>query len=246
MNRLKALTRAVAMLALLLLPATVHAQVQPVPKLHVDPLYWINARFANTGPSYWQTSILHGIGIETDTLGVFSLQNAVAPPSWIPQSQIVTNTTGFAVAATRDSIPIIAKIRVEVDSTGMTTLSGQTCDSIKVVISQVLWAPALTGNVTAPVTVASWKVIGCATVNVTGIATDNTTGMIEVPIPAYPWFGPTNAGASSIINAGSNVYRATSTGTMQPFFGGRFIATVQFFGGTFPAARASLLYYALE
>src|ERR1700675_20458 len=80
---MKRLVATIATLCALLVPLVSQAQVQPVPRWHTDNLYWANARFANIGPAFWLASILHGVGVESDTIMSFSLQDAVDSPAHI-------------------------------------------------------------------------------------------------------------------------------------------------------------------
>jgi len=244
MKRLKALAIALALLA----PNLAHAQTQPVPKWHSDPIYWATARNVNTFP-YYTAAILRGFGVETDTTQLFTLNDAVVPPYWLQNRFLIAPvSTGAPVAADRDSVPIYAKIKFEVDTTtagGWLGAAGFKADSLVLTLYQALWAPPLTGNTTVPVVPAVWigKQVFRATVG--GFATDSSTALVEVPIPQNSFLGPsTTAGTVATVTTAANW--TIGQPVTAPFMGGKFYATVKLVGGTFPACRASIGYYRLE
>lgn len=245
---MKRLTALAAFALALLIPVASQAQIQPVPKWHTDPIYWATVRNVNTFPFY-TASILRGFGVETDTTQLFTLTAAVPPPYWTLNGFVEAPTAaGNLVRADRDSVPIFAKIKFEVDTTtagGWLGAAGFKADSLVLTLYQALWAPPLTGNTTVPVTPAVWigKQIFRATVG--GFSTDSSTALVEVPIPQNSFLGPsTTAGTVATVTTASNWTIAQPVTV--PYMGGKFYATVKLVGGTFPACRASIGYYSLE
>jgi len=245
MKRLAALALGLA----LMIPAVSHAQIQPVPKWHSDPLYWATFRGLTATPPYTQ-SILHGMGVETDTLEVFSLTDAVPPPYWMQESFTQAPvSTGALNTAMRDSTPVFAKVKFEVDTSGVAGgwLGGVgfKADSLVFTLFQALWAPPIGGSVITPVTPAVWigKQVFRATIG--GFATDSSTALVEVPIPQNAFMGPSTTSGTVITVTTASNWTVAQPVTV-PYMGGKFFATVKIVGGTFPACRSSLGYYRLE
>lgn len=170
-------------------------------------------------------------GTRTDTSGVFMFNEALIRPFGSGSRGTIANPP-----APLDTLGVFAKLTVYADTS---VLSGCTADTMTVVLNQITYDGTPLSSTSD---MGSWKAVTLGTFVVTGFATDNATGSVDIPLRLGTMQG-VGKGLAGTFAVGTPKPNIVYTDYAEPMIGGKFFAIVQFKAGTWAAARLRLTYY---